>query len=63
MSEPASPKKTVLITGCSDGSLGAALAIGFRNAGLHVYATSRNPAKMAGLIALGIEIFALDVLD
>jgi 1-acylglycerone phosphate reductase len=58
-----SAKKTVLITGCSDGSLGAGLAIAFHNAGLKVYATARNPAKMKGLEAMGIEILTLDVLD
>jgi len=57
------PKKTVLITGCSDGSLGAGLAVAFHNAGLRVYATARNPAKMRSLEALGIETLTLDVLD
>lgn len=58
------PKKTVLITGCSDGGLGAALAIAFHNTGnFHVYATARNPAKMAQLKALGIETMTLDVLS
>jgi 1-acylglycerone phosphate reductase len=56
-------KRTVLITGCSDGSLGAAIAIAFHKAGLHVHATARNPSKMKGLIALGIETFTLDVLS
>ncbi len=58
-----SPRKTVLITGCSDGGLGAGLAAAFHKAGLKVYATSRNPAKMKGLEAMGIEIMALDVLN
>lgn len=58
-----STKKTVLITGCSDGSLGAGLAIAFHEAGLKVYATARNPSKMKGLEAMGIEILTLDVLD
>jgi 1-acylglycerone phosphate reductase len=58
-----SPKRTVLITGCSDGGLGAALAIAFHNAGLHVYATARNPSRMKGLVALGIETLTLDVLS
>lgn len=56
-----SSKRTVLITGCSDGGLGAALAIAFHNAGLHVYATARNPSKMTQLASLGIETFTLDV--
>lgn len=63
MSKPTPTKRTVLITGCSDGSLGAALATAFHKAGLHVYATTRNPAKMVKLAALGIETVALDVLD
>lgn len=54
-------KRTVLITGCSDGGMGAALAVAFHNAGLHVYATARNPAKMQRLAALGIATLALDV--
>ena len=54
-------KRTALITGCSDGGLGAALAIAFHKAGLHVYATSRNTSKMKDLAALDIEILELDV--
>ncbi|KAI1081902.1 NAD(P)-binding protein [Whalleya microplaca] len=56
-------KRTVLITGCSDGGMGAALAIAFHKAGLHVIATTRNPEKMAGLASLGIETRMLDVLS
>ncbi|KAJ5092593.1 NADPH-dependent 1-acyldihydroxyacetone phosphate reductase [Penicillium alfredii] len=54
-----SSTRSVLITGCSDGGLGAAL----HEAGLHVYATARNPSKMTGLAARGIKTLALDVLD
>ena len=59
----AETKRTVLITGCSDGGLGAALAIAFHKAGLHVYATARNPSKMSQLVDLGIETLTLDVLS
>ena len=55
--------RTVLITGCSDGGLGAALALSFHRAGLHVYATTRDPAKMTSLKSAGIETLALDVLS
>ncbi|XXH02713.1 hypothetical protein Hte_009098 [Hypoxylon texense] len=57
----ASPKRSVLITGCSDGGMGAELAIAFHEAGLKVYATARHPAKMARLASLGVETLALDV--
>lgn len=56
-------KRKVLITGCSDGSLGAALASALHKAGLHVYATARDTKKMANLAALGIDILELDVLS
>ena len=58
-----SSKRSVLITGCSDGGLGSALAIAFHEAGMHVYATARDPSKMEGLASLGIETLPLDVLS
>ena len=54
-------KRTVLLTGCSDGGMGASLALAFHEAGLKVFATARNPSKMASLKAAGIETLALDV--
>ncbi|KAJ5725133.1 uncharacterized protein N7483_006490 [Penicillium malachiteum] len=57
-----SPQRSVLITGCSDGGLGAALALAFHEAGLKVYATSRDQSKMKGLASKGIETMTLDVL-
>lgn len=55
------PQKTVLITGCSDGGIGAALAAEFQLQGLRVFATARDPSKMTNHTALGIETLALDV--
>lgn len=54
-------KKTVLITGCSAGGLGFALAKAFEDEGFHVFATARDPAKAASLAGTGIEILPLDV--
>ncbi|RWA11427.1 hypothetical protein EKO27_g3678 [Xylaria grammica] len=56
-------KRNVLITGCSDGGIGAALAVAFHKAGYHVYATARDPAKMTELKTQGIEILTLDTLS
>jgi 1-acylglycerone phosphate reductase len=55
-------RRPVLITGCSDGGLGA-LALAFHKAGYRVLASARNPSKMASLKAAGIETLALDVLS
>ena len=56
-------RRTVLITGCSDGGLGAALALSFHRAGLHVYATARDTSKMTNIKEAGIETLPLDVLS
>lgn len=55
--------RNVLITGCSDGSLGAALAIVLHEAGMRVYASARNPLRLAQVQAHGIETLTLDVLS
>ena len=59
----AKAKRSVLITGCSDGGTGAALAEAFHNAGYKVYATARSVKKMEGLTASGIEKLELDILS
>ena len=59
----ASTKKSVLITGCSEGGMGAALAVAFHEAGLRVYATARDQSKMASLEHAAIETLTLDVLS
>ena len=54
-------KKTVLITGCSPGGIGHALAIQFHSKGLHVFATARNVNAVADLRDQGVEVLQLDV--
>ncbi|KZV97841.1 NAD(P)-binding protein [Exidia glandulosa HHB12029] len=56
-------QKTVLITGCSAGGIGHALALEFHAKGCRVFATARNVDKLADLQAKGIETFALDVTN
>lgn len=57
-------KRTVLITGCSDGSLGAALAKAIHaNDSYHVIATARFTAKMSDLKSAGITTLEIDVLS
>lgn len=58
------PVRTVLITGCSEGGMGAALAIAFhKHRWCRVLATARNTEKMTNLKSLGIETFELDVIS
>jgi 1-acylglycerone phosphate reductase len=55
-------KKTVLITGCSTGGIGWAMAKIFHERGFHVFATARDPSKAADLSELSnVEILELDV--
>ncbi|KAJ9485201.1 hypothetical protein VN97_g8155 [Penicillium thymicola] len=54
-------RKTVLITGCSEGGLGAALARCFQKQGFHVFATVRDPQKAASLQDEHIEVLPLEV--
>lgn len=59
----ASAKRTVLITGCSDGGLGCALAITFHKAGWRVFASARNMSKLNQAQESGIEILQLDTVS
>ncbi|KAH7313569.1 short chain dehydrogenase [Stachybotrys elegans] len=52
---------SVLITGCSPGGMGAALAIAFHEAGHQVFATARNPTKLQALAERGIATVTLDI--
>ncbi|KAJ7873146.1 NAD-P-binding protein [Mycena olivaceomarginata] len=56
-----SEKRTVLITGCTDGGIGSALAKEFHSRGFRVFATSRRLETMKQLSKIGIETLALDV--
>ncbi|KAF4634135.1 hypothetical protein G7Y89_g3980 [Cudoniella acicularis] len=59
-----SKKKSVLITGCSDGGIGGALALTFQALGFHVFATARNMSKMSAVANLpNVTLLTLDVLD
>ncbi|KAF2813175.1 oxidoreductase [Mytilinidion resinicola] len=56
------PEKTVLITGCSKGGLGAAMAKAYHARGFRVFATLRDSAKAGYLEEIqGIEILELEV--
>ncbi|KAF2492493.1 putative short-chain dehydrogenases/reductase [Lophium mytilinum] len=56
------PEKTVLITGCSKGGLGAAMAKAYHARGFKVFATLRNRGKAGSLDELqGLEILELEV--
>jgi len=52
---------SVLITGCSDGGMGAALALEFHRIGWHVYATARDTNKMTSLRDTNVEFIQLDI--
>ncbi|KAK4445267.1 hypothetical protein QBC34DRAFT_413530 [Podospora aff. communis PSN243] len=59
----AAPKRTILITGCSDGGLGAGLALAFHKAGWRVIASARNLAKLKEVTDAGIETIQLDTVS
>lgn len=54
--------KSVLITGCSAGGSGSALAEAFQKRGLHVFATARTLSKMSHLKDLpNVTLLELDI--
>lgn len=56
-------RETVLITGCSDGGIGSALAIALQQRGLHVFATARDLSKMSSLQGVpNVTMLTLDVI-
>jgi 1-acylglycerone phosphate reductase len=58
------PPKSILITGCSEGGIGHALAMAFSKAGCRVYATARRAKKMEGLKGYdNIKLLELDVTN
>lgn len=55
--------KSVLITGCSDGGIGSALALTFASHGLLVFAGARQTSKMSALSNLpNVRLLELDIL-
>lgn len=59
------PRKFVLITGCSQGGIGDALAQAFAEKGYHVFATARNPDKISKTLSNHphVTVLTLDVLS
>ena len=54
--------KSVLITGCSEGGIGFALAQEFHENGFMVFASARSTSKMAGLQKLpNVRLLQMDV--
>jgi 1-acylglycerone phosphate reductase len=55
--------KYALITGCSEGGIGDAIAIEFHKKGIEVIATARDPTKMEHLKVMGFHTVKLDVVS
>ena len=55
--------RSVLITGCSQGGAGEALARVFHQNGFRVFATARSLGKIEHLKAEGIDVLELNVLE
>jgi NAD(P)-dependent dehydrogenase (short-subunit alcohol dehydrogenase family) len=59
------PEKSILVTGCSAGGIGEALALALATRGHHVFATARNPAKVPEALSSlsNVTVLQLDVLS
>ena len=57
--------KTVLVTGCSDGGTGGAIAEAFHAKGYHVFATARTPSKISEKLrsSKNVTVLSLDVVS
>ena len=55
--------KVALITGCSKGGIGDAIAQAFVNEGVQVFATARDMEKVTHLKEMGCEVLLLDVMS
>ncbi|KAH7095145.1 hypothetical protein FB567DRAFT_21444 [Paraphoma chrysanthemicola] len=58
-----SQKRSILITGCSKGGAGHALALEFARQGMRVFATARSTNSLKELESQGIETLVLDVTN
>jgi 1-acylglycerone phosphate reductase len=56
-------KKAAIVTGCSSGGIGDALARELHSRGYRVFATARKMEKMKPLQELGCDCLTLDVED
>lgn len=57
--------KSILLTGCSAGGIGAALALALAQRGHHVFATARDTSKVPGSLRSlhNVQVVRLDVSD
>lgn len=55
--------KTILVTGCSAGGIGAAVALELAKLNHHVYATARNTSKISAKLSSlsNVTVLQLDV--
>jgi NAD(P)-dependent dehydrogenase (short-subunit alcohol dehydrogenase family) len=62
MTSKSHPQPSVLITGCSTGGIGSALAFSFASRGHLVFATARNTSKIDPKLAAlsNVEVLELD---